>query len=165
MPLDHPDAALLVGRLNAYYEVVYGGGDATPMDTAEFAPPRGRFVVGYRDGRPVTCGGWRARDTDIPMDGIGSALRPGDAELKRLYVDPAHRGRGIARLVVAHLEEMAAAAGRLRMVLETGDRQPAAEALYLGAGYAPIERFGRYRREPACRCFARTLPRPSSGMV
>lgn len=156
--LDAPDAIALVERLGAYYVAIYGGGDATSMDAVQFVPPSGLFVVGYIGHTPVACGGWRARDGE---DGRPDpVLRPGDAELKRLYVDPAHRGRGVGRLVLAHLEESAAAAGRRRMVLETGTRQPEALALYARTGYAPIEGFGMYRCEPGSRCFARDLPVP-----
>ena len=66
-------------------------------------------------------------------------LRDGDAEIKRMYVIAAHRGRGIARAVLAELERTAAAAGRRPMVLETGDRQPEAVALYTSSGYCGAE--------------------------
>ena len=63
-----------------------------------------------------------------------------------------------ARLLLAHLEDTAAAAGRRRIVLETGTRQPEAIALYEREGYAPTEKFGVYRDEPDSRCYARPLP-------
>ncbi len=151
-PLDHPDAAALVVRLQAYYRAIYGGHDATPTDAAEFAPPKGYFVVGYVGGAAVACGGWRARDGGEP------ALRPGDAEIKRMFVDPAHRGRGHARAVLADLEVTAAGAGRLRMVLETAVGQPEAIGLYVSAGYAPMAPFGNYRDTPNGRYYSKTLP-------
>ena len=79
-PLDHPDAAALVVLLQAHYLEIYGGHDDTPHAAAEFVPPEGYFVVGYVDGVAVACGGWRARDDDDPP------LRPGDAEIKRMFV-------------------------------------------------------------------------------
>ena len=88
-----------------------------------------------------------------------SVLRDGDAEVKRMFVAAAHRGRGHARAVLAELERSAAAAGRRRAVLETGTRQPEAIALYTSAGYAPIATFGVYRDSPNCRCFAKVLRR------
>ena len=106
-PLDHPDAAALIALLQAHYLEIYGGHDDTPLRRGEFVPPAGYFVVGYVDGVAVACGGWRARDVDDPP------LRPGDAEIKRMFVRPAHRGRGVARAVLADLETAAVRAGRL----------------------------------------------------
>ncbi len=149
--IDHPDAAALIERLQGYYRVIYGGTDDTPVDGGEFAAPRGRFVVGYVDGVAVACGGWRARD------GGDSGLLDGDAEVKRMFVEPAQRGRGYGRAVLAHLEQTAAHAGRLRMVLETAVRQPEAIGLYLGAGYAPMAPFGIYRDEKGSRHYAKCV--------
>jgi GNAT superfamily N-acetyltransferase len=131
---------------------IYGGNDDTPHEAAEFRPPAGYFVVGYVDGVAVACGGWRARDVDEPP------LRPGDAEIKRMFVLPSQRGRGFARAVLADLEAAAVRAGRSRMVLETGDRQPAAIGLYVSAGYAPMAPFGTYRDTEAGRYYSRALP-------
>jgi GNAT superfamily N-acetyltransferase len=109
-------------------------------------------VVGYVDGGAVACGGWRARDeADDP------ALLRGDAEVKRMFVEPSVRGHGYGRAVLACLERTAAQAGRLRMVLETGVAQPEAIRLYLGAGYGPMRPFGVYRDAPGSRHYAKTL--------
>jgi GNAT superfamily N-acetyltransferase len=151
LPLDHPDGLVLVEELQAFYASRYGDGDTTPMRAGEFVPPAGYFVIGYVDGEPAACGGWRAREGDEP------GLADGDAELKRMYVRAAHRGRGRARALLAHLEDAARAAGRRRLVLETGLRQPEAIALYRSAGYAPTTKFGVYRDEPDSRCFAKDL--------
>ncbi len=149
--LDHPDALALVTRLQAYYRAIYGGQDGTPIDVTEFAEPSGHFVVGYVEGVAVACGGWRARDGEDP------ALRPGDAEVKRMFVDQPERGRGHGHAVLAELERTAARAGRRRMVLETGVRQPEAITLYVSAGYAPMPPFGAYRDAPGSRHFAKLL--------
>ncbi len=111
-------------------------------------------MIGYDGTEAVACGGWRAR-----RSGDDPALRDGDAEIKRMYVAPAHRGRGIARALLAELERAAVAAGCRRAVLETGTRQPEAIALYLSEGYAPMAKFGTYRDEPGSRCFAKSLGR------
>jgi len=152
VPIDHPDAVRLIAEVQAFYRERYGDEDATPVDTAEFAGPRGFFAVGYVDGAAAACGGWRARE-----GGDDPELRDGDAEIKRMYVAAAHRRRGFARAVLAELERTAAAAGLLRTVLETGLLQPEAMALYASAGYAPIPRFGAYRDSPDSRCFAKVL--------
>ena len=151
VPVSHPDAQLLVEQVQLEYVLRYGGRDHTPMHDADLAPPRGAFYVGYRDGRPVTTGAWRFRD-DVSR--LGSS-RP--AEVKRMYVAPSARRQGLARLMLAHLEDAARAAGAEVMVMETGTAQPEAIALYLAAGYQPIAPFGHYRDSPQNRCYGRRL--------
>lgn len=150
---DHPDAVKLIADLQQVFVVRYGEEDVTPVDPAQFAAPRGYFVVGYLDGAPIACGGWRAHDApDEP-------LRPGDAEIKRMYTVDAVRGQGLSRKVLAHLEQAAADAGRTRIVLETGLRQPEAIGLYESSGYARIPNFGAYRDHPESLCFGKSLSR------
>ncbi|MDT7555640.1 MAG: hypothetical protein QOI68_110 [Pseudonocardiales bacterium] len=146
----HPDAAALVAAVQQVYVERYGGADATPVAPAEFAPPAGLFLVGYLDGAPVTCGGWRLR-------AAGPGLPATDAELKRMYVVAAVRGRGFARRLLTELERTAAEAGARRLVLETGTRQPEAIELYRSAGYQPIAGFGFYRDKPGSRYFGKPL--------
>lgn len=148
---DHPDSVKLIAELQQVFKVRYGDEDVTPVDPAQFAPPLGHFVVGYLDGVPVACGGWRAHDE------ARDSLRPGDAEIKRMYVVDGLRGRGLARTLLAALEDEARAAGRKRMVLETGTRQPEAIGLYTSSGYRRIDNFGVYRDDPESLCFAKEL--------
>jgi GNAT superfamily N-acetyltransferase len=148
---DHPDSVRLIAEVQQEYVRRYGGEDSTPIDPKEFAPPRGLFVVGYVDGTPAVCGGWRARDSDEPH------FADGDAEIKRMYVTPQARGRGLARALLAELERTATAAGRLRMVLETGRRQPEAIALYTSSGYTKIAKFGVHRHKDGCLCYGKPL--------
>ncbi|GAA5135091.1 GNAT family N-acetyltransferase [Pseudonocardia adelaidensis] len=152
-PFDHPDALRLIAELQQVYRERYGGEDATEVDPREFDAPGGFFVVGYADGEPVACGGWRERRA-----AQGAALRDGDAEVKRMYVAASHRGKGYARAVLAELERTAHAAGLRRIVLETGTAQPEAIGLYTGAGYGPMPAFGAYADSPASRYFAKALP-------
>ncbi|GAA1983863.1 GNAT family N-acetyltransferase [Amycolatopsis minnesotensis] len=152
VPYDHPDAALLTAQVQRVYEERYGEADVTPLDPGEFSAPRGLFLVAYADdGTPVASGAWRAHDGPAPF------FRAGDAELKRMYVTEAARGRGYARAVLAELERAAVAAGRKRVVLETGLRQPEAIALYRSCGYTDIPNYGVYRDEPDCVCLAKEL--------
>jgi GNAT superfamily N-acetyltransferase len=132
---DHPDAAALIAEVQQEYVVRYGEEDLTPVDPAQFAPPNGLFLVAYLDGAPMACGGWRVHGD-------------GEAELKRMYVSLAARGRGLARAVLAELERTAAEAGNRRMVLETGLMQPEAIALYTSSGYVEVPRFGFYAEAP-----------------
>jgi GNAT superfamily N-acetyltransferase len=149
---DQPDAVRLIAEVQQVYRERYGDEDITPIDPRQFDPPYGHFVVGYADGTAVACGGWRARD-----DGSDPALRAGDAEIKRMYVAGTHRGRGYARAVLAELERTATAAGRRRLVLETGTLQPEAMALYASADYVRMPPFGAYRDAPGSRCYAKAL--------
>jgi GNAT superfamily N-acetyltransferase len=151
---DHPDAVALVAAVQQVYVHRYGQNDITPVATGEFSAPAGLFLVGYSDGAPVACGGWRFR----AATGEDPVLRDGDVELKRMYVVDGMRGRGLARRLLAELERHAAAAGARRIVLETGPRQPEAIQLYRTSGYHELGRFGAYRDHPLSRCFAKPLP-------
>ncbi|MEV4643002.1 GNAT family N-acetyltransferase [Actinoplanes sp. NPDC049548] len=102
------------------------------------------YLVGVVDGRAVACGAWQA-------------LEPGVAELKRMYVRPAYRGRGLARQLVVALEEEALAAGRPVLRLETGTYLPAAIALYRSEGYLQIPVYGEYVGNPYSVCFEKSL--------
>jgi GNAT superfamily N-acetyltransferase len=150
---DHPDAAKLNDEVQAEYHVRYGdGGDATPLDPADFDPPNGIYLIAYDEtGRPVATGGWRRQDKN------DEGNEDGDAELKRMFVVADMRGRGLARRILAALEDDARAAGRTRMVLETGTKQPEAIALYTSCGYEPCKKFGYYRDHPESLCYAKAL--------
>lgn len=155
---DDPRSVRFVEAVQAFYVERYGGIDRTPVDPAEFAAPSGLFLLGSLPGAgAVCCGGWRRlTEASIPP-ADRDVLRPDDAEVKRMWVDPAHRRRGLATAVLAELERSAAAAGCRRTVLETGTRQPEAEALYRGSGYRRMPHFGVHRDEPDSCCFARQL--------
>ena len=136
----------MIADLQQVYVDRYGDEDITPVDPAQFAAPLGYFVIGYLDGVPVACGGWRVND-EIE----------GAAEIKRMYVVDSVRGQGLSRLVLAHLEATAREAGLERMILETGLRQPEAIGLYTSSGYEQIDNFGVYRDHPESRCFGKPL--------
>ncbi|MFG2870767.1 GNAT family N-acetyltransferase [Streptomyces sp. NPDC048338] len=155
-PYDHPDAVKLEDAVQLEYAVRYGDeGDATPLDAGMFVPPLGLYLLVYdAEDRPVATGGWRTQDEN------DEGYANGDAELKRMYVVPEARGLGLARRVLAALEDDARAAGRTRMVLETGTMQPEAIALYTSSGYEPCSKFGHYRLYENSRCFAKSLTRP-----
>ncbi|WP_190344453.1 GNAT family N-acetyltransferase [Streptomyces venezuelae] len=153
VPYDHPDAVKLNDQVQLEYQERYQGeGDATPLDPAMFAPPHGLYLLAYdAAGAPVASGGWRRQEANP------EGYSDGDAELKRMYVIPEARGLGLARRILAELEADARAAARTRMVLETGDRQPEAIALYLSEGYAMCAKFGYYRAYDSSRCMAKPL--------
>ena len=151
LSITHPDAARLVEEVQQEYVVRYGGPDETPLEPVYFDPPGGAFFVGYLDGRPVATGAWRRR-RDVVAEGTDDT-----AEIKRMYVVPDARGRGLARAMLAHLEQTAREAGVVAMILETGQAQPEAIALYGSSGYVPIPGFGFYKDSSVVRCFARRL--------
>jgi GNAT superfamily N-acetyltransferase len=140
-----PVAQHLVERVQQEYVLRYGGRDAAVVDPAEFSPPLGLFLVAEVDGLPAGCGGWRAHG-----DGV--------AELKRMYVEPHARRRGIAALLLAELERTAATAGFRHLLLNSGDRQPEALALYERAGYLPAAGYGVYADAPGAVFLGKDLP-------
>ena len=91
-----------------------------------------------------------ARDDDGTALGCGAlrGLGDGAAEVKRMYVVPAARGRGVSRAVLCALEDAARARGWTTLRLETGPRQPEAIGLYTSPGYRPVEAFGAYVGDP-----------------
>lgn len=124
-PFDSADAqALCTAQQAEMLELYEGEADIGPTrDAPMFVPPRGIFlVVRDDDGRAVACGGVTRFDDER-------------GELKRMYVVPDARGRGLGRLVLEDLERRARELGFASLVLETGDRQEAALALYRGAGF------------------------------
>jgi GNAT superfamily N-acetyltransferase len=127
-----------------------------PYDFGVHLHPAIHFLLAELDGRPVGC----------------CAIQPypdGGAELKRMYVAPQARGRGIARRLLAEAEHAAAGLGHSAIRLETGVHQPEAIALYTGAGYTPIPNYPPYQHDPLTRCYAKVLPsphaRPPAGRV
>lgn len=150
---DHPDAMKLNDAVQLEYAERYDDvGDVTPLDPSMFEPPYGLYLLAYdEEGRPVATGGWRTQNRN------DEGYADGDAEIKRMYVVPDARGRGLARRILAVLEEDARAAGRTRMVLETGTMQPEAISLYVSSGYEPAAKFGLYRFEAESRCYSKPL--------
>ncbi|MGI8645661.1 MAG: GNAT family N-acetyltransferase [Nocardioides sp.] len=155
VPITHVDARRLVEEVQEEYVVRYGGRDDTPLDPTAFEPPAGAFYVGYLGDEPVATGAWRRRKDIEAFDTTATA------EIKRMYVVVSRRGQGLARGMLAHLEQTARAAGAEAMILETGMAQPEAIELYLAAGYTSIPGFGHYSWSPDNRCFARSLGAPA----
>jgi GNAT superfamily N-acetyltransferase len=96
----------------------------------------------------------------------GGVHPDGTAEVKRVYVAPGHRGRGLSRVLMSAVEDVARSAGVRHLVLETGLMQPESLGLYLRMGYDPVESFGVFSDEPGSRCFGKWLvdePAPPAG--
>jgi GNAT superfamily N-acetyltransferase len=139
VPYDDPVARELVARVQQEYVERYGGPDEAPVDPAEFVPPLGLFLVAEVGSEPAGCGAWRRHE-----EGDADAADDAVAEMKRVYVAPGFRRRGLAQLVVAELERTARRAGYRAFVLNSGDRQPEALALYRALGYEPVPGYGIY---------------------
>ncbi|HEX4428515.1 MAG TPA: GNAT family N-acetyltransferase [Frankiaceae bacterium] len=126
------EAAELVAELDADLTVRYGGdGDPVHAPAQEFDGPGGQMLLASLAGEAVGCAGVRRIDDAT-------------AELKRMYVRPQARGRGIAKQLLAACEREARALGYGQLWLETGTMQPEAVTLYLTSGYEPIPAFGQY---------------------
>jgi GNAT superfamily N-acetyltransferase len=120
-----PPARDLLDALHEAYDAaagraLSGGPSAEPSD---FAPPSGSFLVGYEDDRAVACGGLKT---------VGPAI----AEVKRMYVVPEARRRGIGRALLAALEDQARAMGCARVRLDCEHHN---WPLYRAAGYVEID--------------------------
>jgi GNAT superfamily N-acetyltransferase len=153
-PYGHPDVVALTDEVQAHYRELYGGpGDTSIVEAADFQVPTGHFVVGYVDEIAVAMGGWR-RLGDRP--GLPS---PNTAEIKRMYVVPSARGRGLSRIVLAVLETSARAAGIDWLVLETGSPQLSAVRLYRASGYSDVDGtpYGHYVGDPSAVHLGRSL--------
>jgi ribosomal protein S18 acetylase RimI-like enzyme len=147
---DSPDARLLIQHLSAELGALYdddGSGAFRPEDVRVVG---GAFVVARWEGRPVGCG----------------ALRPfgeGVGEVKRMFVEPQARGRGISRRILAALEAAARRCRYDRLRLETGMRQTEAIGLYESAGYLRIPCYGKYAHTPLSICFEKWLTAAAGG--
>lgn len=135
VPFASDAAQVLVTAMVAELSERYGGDGASPVDGGDFDLP-GVFLV----GDDVCCGGLRI-------------LSPGRGEIKRMYVAPAARGLGHARLLVRALLDHARSLDLQEVWLETGLKQPEAIALYESEGFTLIEPYGFYKDEPLSRCY------------
>lgn len=143
LPFEHSDSIMLHSAQRAEIAAAYGAADSDPSEptTAENVSA---FVVAYTDGMPAGCGGLRVIADD-------------ELEVKRMYVSPAHRGTGVSTAVLKSLESIARERGAVRLVLETGDRLPAAMRFYEREGYGRIENFGPYVGVDSSVCYAKQL--------
>jgi GNAT superfamily N-acetyltransferase len=133
LPIDEGDAAVLAQAMRDEISAMYDGmnPDAPHMPragAAELGPPSGVFLVGYRAGVPICCGGVKRLDDR-------------HCELKRMYVAPEARGTGVGRVLLHALEDAARELGYAVARLDTGPRQADAQHLYESDGYRPIGNF------------------------
>ena len=141
-PFDSPDALALRDELRRELDERYGG-DLEPGEKPN-ADDVSVFVVARQDGQALGCGALRS---------LGQPV----VEIKRMYVRPEARGRGVGAAILADLERRAVELGFRVVRLETGPLQPEAIGLYERAGYRQIPCFGAYATGAASRCFERRL--------
>ena len=130
-PADGPTATALVAAMIEDLEPLYGRIDIPGAPTgsaADFSPPSGAFVVGWEEDRAVCGGGVKRLTADT-------------CEIKRMYVVPEFRGRGVARALLHELEGAARELGYAVARLDTGPKQLRARGLYESEGYAEIPNF------------------------
>jgi ribosomal protein S18 acetylase RimI-like enzyme len=123
-----PPASDLLAAMHAELVEAYddaGRLDNPPLLPAELRPPTGAYYVGYEGSLAVAGGGLRP-------------LGEGVAEIKRMYVRPEARSRGVAAALLRTLEDAASAMGYTCTRLDTGPKQVTAQRLYRAAGYAEI---------------------------
>lgn len=106
--------------------------------------PDARYLVALVDDQPVGCG-------------VVQPAGPTVGELKRMFVLPEHRGRGVARSLLRALEDLARDLGYDVLRLATGVRQPGAIALYEASGFTSVPPYGKYVADPLSRCYQKPL--------
>ena len=129
------DVVTLIRQSDALMQSLYPAESNHLVDIDSLAQPHVHFFVAREHGRALGCGAFV----------LGA---DGHAEMKRVFVDPAARGKGVARAIMEALEREAAKLGVTLMQLETGIRQPEAITLYRKFGYAERGPFGAYQPDP-----------------
>ncbi|WP_246067107.1 GNAT family N-acetyltransferase [Paenibacillus koleovorans] len=144
--VNDPSLAALIDRLDAELQTIYPAEAIFGLDL-EAAHQGGEvvFAAAYDGDRPVGCGALR------PLG------EPGMLELKRFYVDPAYRGRGVASGILRFLEDHARREGYSIVRLETGELLEEAVRLYRKFGYTPIDRYGPYVHCEESYCMQKRL--------
>jgi putative acetyltransferase len=133
----------LVNELNAYFAVIDGEDHAFYNQFNKISSLKYVIVV-YENDKPVGCGAIREFSTGI-------------MEVKRMYVLPECRGKGIASKILSELESWAKELGYNTCVLETHKKQADAVALYSKAGYKVIPNYGQYANMETSLCFEKVL--------
>ena len=127
-PEEPPASELLAAmrvELNDVYES-FSRLDNPALSPGELRPPGGAYLVGFAGDDAVAGGGLRRLTDEV-------------AEIKRMYVRPQARSRGVARALLVALEEAAVSLGYAAARLDTGPKQMHGLALYRSAGYVDVE--------------------------
>jgi putative acetyltransferase len=145
-PVDWADPAGEALRVTQRAELAerYGTPDSEPGPAPTAADITVFFVAYTDDGEAIGCGGLRQ-------------LGPDEAEIKRMFVAPAHRGTGVSTAILGELERFGRERGWSRLVLETGREQPDAMRFYEREGYTRIPNFGHYVDSEISLCYEKPL--------
>jgi putative acetyltransferase len=141
---DAADAHALIEELEAHLASLYPRESRHGFSVEKLLRERVAFFVSRADGQAAGCGGVMIVEREY-------------AEIKRMYVRPAFRGRGLGRLMLEHLVAHARAQGLSVIRLETGIHQREAIALYESSGFRRIGPFGAYTDDPVSRCYEKTI--------
>lgn len=144
---DSETATVLAKALEAELLATYDGdpGSGGLPAASVFEPVNGgTFLIGRIDGEAVACGGVARYDAVT-------------GEIRRMYVVPGERGRGLSRRMLEALEDEARSLAYSLVRLETGKLQAAAIGLYISAGFGPIPRYGPFADDPRSVCFEKRL--------
>lgn len=156
---DQPEVRALIAALDAYQDTLYPPEARYALDLSALAQAGVLFAVARgAEGQALGCGA-------VVLSGAVAPEHPsGDqGELKRMFVQPALRGLGVAGRVLAALEAAAMARGCRWLQLETGPRQPEAIAFYAKHGFERCGAFGDYAEHPLSVFMRKALPGPPAG--
>jgi putative acetyltransferase len=141
-PITHAMAEAQQAELTERHHGSPGSGE---MPSPEyFDHPHGTFLAAFVDDEPAGIGGLGRYDETT-------------GEIRRMYVVPDHRGKGVGRAILVALEDHARSLGYRTIRLETGNEAPEAMALYASHGYEPIPCWGPFATDPKSRCFEKEL--------
>ncbi len=135
---DQPDVVAALGALDVYLATLYAPEDNHILDVQALLAPDVVFLVAREGASLLGTGAFRH------MPGEPGTDRRPYAEIKRMYVDPAARGRGVGAQMIAALEAAMLQSGCMLALLETGSDQIEAVRLYERAGYRRRAAFGGY---------------------
>lgn len=140
---DDGDFCVLAAMLDDYYFALVG---EIQHKYAEPNKPENMtaLVLAYDDWLPVGCGAWKAIDSDT-------------AEIKRIFVLPGYRRKGVATAIIASLEGDIARTGRRKLILETAVDTTSSHNLYLSLGYKRREYYGSPAGAENCLCFHKEI--------
>jgi len=140
---EDPDLPLLVKHLDEELAVT-DGDDHAFYDQFNKLDSIKNFIILYQDELPVGCGALKEYEFGI-------------AEVKRMFVKPECRGKGLATLILNELEIWAAELSFQKCILETGIRQTDAIRLYKKNGYSLIPNYGQYAGVEESLCFEKAI--------
>jgi putative acetyltransferase len=144
-----PEASALIARLDLELKADTPASKINGLKQTDKSGQNLIFLCAFLAGETVACGALRL-------------LEPGLAEVKRMYVLPDYRGRGLAQAMLIALESLAIERGLGNLVLETGTGQKAAQALYRKCGWTDREPYGEFIGSPTSVCFERRLASSTS---